>query len=159
VVCGFSPFQAGLLWAVQAVTALAAKPLMGRWSDRRGRHGLLFWGMFLCAIPFALIPWTQEFFLLLVLSMVFGLGEAVVTSSAAALVADLCGERQMGAAMGAFGTLFDVGHAAGPILAGLLVALSSDQDFRPAFAIIAALLVVAALAFRWGIAINDKGTN
>jgi len=158
VVCGFSPFQAGLLWAVQAVTALAAKPLMGRWSDRRGRHGLLFWGMFLCAIPFALIPWTQEFFLLLVLSMVFGLGEAVVTSSAAALVADLCGERQMGAAMGAFGTLFDVGHAAGPILAGVLVALSGDQDFRPAFAIIAALLLVAALAFRWGVAINKKGT-
>jgi len=151
VVCGFSPFQAGLLWAVQAVTTLAAKPLMGRWSDRRGRHGLLFWGMFLCAVPFALIPWTRDFFLLVVLCMVFGLGEAVVTSSAAALVADLCGERQMGAAMGAFGTLFDVGHAAGPILAGVLVALSSDQDFRPAFAIIAVLLAAAALAFRWGV--------
>jgi hypothetical protein len=29
--------------------------------------------------------------------------------------------------------------------------LSGDQDFRPAFAAIAALLVVAALAFRWGV--------
>jgi MFS family permease len=124
---------------------------MGRWSDQRGRHGLLFWGMFLCAVPFALIPWTREFSLLLALSAVFGLGEAVVTSSAAALVADLCGESELGAAMGAFGTLFDVGHAAGPILAGVLLALSGDQDFRPAFAIIAALLVVAALAFRWGV--------
>jgi MFS family permease len=151
VACGFSPFQAGLLWAVQAVTTLASKPLMGRWSDRRGRHGLLFWGMFLCAVPFALIPWTREFSLLLALSVVFGLGEAVVTSSAAALVADFCEESEMGAAMGAFGTLFDVGHAAGPILAGALLALSGDQDFRPAFAAIAALLVVAALAFRWGV--------
>ena len=157
VVCGFSPFQAGLLWAVQAVTTLASKPLMGRWSDRRGRHGLLFWGMFLCAVPFALIPWTREFSLLLALSMVFGLGEAVVTSSAAALVADLCVESEMGAAMGAFGTLFDVGHAAGPILAGALLALSGDQDFRPAFAAIAALLVVAALAFRWGV--TEKSTQ
>jgi MFS family permease len=150
VVCGLSPFQAGLLWAVQAVTTLASKPLMGRWSDRRGRHGLLFWGMFLCAVPFALIPWTREFPMLLALSVVFGLGEAVVTSSAAALVADLCEQSEMGAAMGAFGTLFDIGHAAGPILAGALLALSGDQDFRPAFAAIAALLVVAALAFRWG---------
>lgn len=151
VVCGFSPFHAGLLWAVQTVTTLAAKPLMGRWSDQRGRHGLLFWGMFLCAVPFALIPWTREFLLLLALSTVFGLGEALVTSSAAALVADLCGERGLGAAMGAFGTLFDIGHAAGPILAGALLALSGAQDFRPAFAVIAALLVVAALAFRWGV--------
>jgi MFS transporter, DHA1 family, multidrug resistance protein len=150
VVCGLSPFQAGLLWAVQAVTTLASKPLMGRWSDRRGRHGLLFWGMFLCAVPFALIPWTREISLLLALSVVFGLGEAVVTSSAAALVADLCEQSEMGAAMGAFGTLFDVGHAAGPILAGALLALSGGQDFRPAFAAIAALLVAAALAFRWG---------
>ena len=151
VVCGFSPFQAGLLWAVQSVTTLAAKPLMGRWSDQRGRRGLLFWGMFLCAIPFALIPCTREFPLLLALSAAFGLGEAVVTSSAAALVADLCGESELGAAMGAFGTLFDVGHAAGPLLAGMLLALSGDQDFRPAFAAIAALLVLAALAFRWGV--------
>jgi MFS family permease len=88
--------------------------------------------------------------MLLALSVVFGLGEAVVTSSAAALVADLCEQSEMGAAMGAFGTLFDIGHAAGPILAGALLALSGDQDFRPAFAAIAALLVVAALAFRWG---------
>lgn len=151
VVCGFSPFQAGVLWAVQAVTTLASKPMMGRWSDQRGRHGLLFWGMFVCAIPFALVPWTREFSLLLALSMMFGLGEAVVTSSAAALVADLCEESEMGAAMGAFGTLFDVGHATGPILAGALLALSSPQDFRPAFAVIAALLVVAAFAFRWGV--------
>ena len=154
VVCGFSPFQAGLLWAVQAVTTLASKPIMGRWSDRRGRHGLLFWGMFLCAVPFALIPWTREFPLLVALSMLFGLGEAVVTSSAAALVADQCSEHELGAAMGAFGTLFDIGHAAGPMLAGALLALTDAQDFRPAFALIAALLVVAALAFRWGVMIQ-----
>jgi len=42
--------------------------------------------------------------------------------------------------------------AAGPLLAGVLLELSADQDFRPAFAIIAALLVAAALAFRWGVA-------
>jgi DHA1 family multidrug resistance protein-like MFS transporter len=149
--CGFSPLQAGLLWAVQAVTTLASKPLLGRWSDRRGRHGLLFWGMFLCAVPFALIPWTREFPLLLGLSAVFGLGEAVVTSSAAALVADLCRERDLGAAMGTFGTLFDVGHASGPLLAGVLIAGLGREDFRPAFGIIAAILVAAAFLFRWGV--------
>jgi DHA1 family multidrug resistance protein-like MFS transporter len=45
-----------------------------------------------------------------------------VTSSSAALVADVCHAKNFGAAMGTFGTIFDVGHASGPILAGLLIA-------------------------------------
>jgi MFS family permease len=151
LVCGHSPLQAGLLWGVQTLTALASKPLMGRWSDARGRRGLLFWGMFLCALPFALIPWTRGFPLLLLLCAVFGLGEAVVTSSAAALVSDLAREGDLGAAMGAFGTLFDIGHAAGPLLAGALIAGLGGDAYRPAFALLAALLVLAALAFRWGV--------
>ncbi len=84
------------------------------------------------------------------LAALFGAGEAVVTSSAAALVADLCDERQLGSAMGAFGTIYDVGHATGPLLAGALIGLSGDQDFRAPFALIAAILVVSALAFRFG---------
>jgi MFS family permease len=107
--------------------------------------------MFLCAIPFALIPWTRSFAVLMLLSAIFGLGEAVVTSSAAALVADLCKESELGAAMGTFGTLFDVGHASGPLLAGALIAGLGREDFRSAFAIIAAILVVAAFAFRVGV--------
>ena len=79
----------------------------------------------------------QNFYLLLVTATVFGLGEALVTSSTAALVADICHERHFGTAMGTFGTIFDVGHAAGPIIAGLLLA---RMDYLPAFWILAALL-------------------
>jgi hypothetical protein len=50
--------------------------------------------------------------------------------------------------MGVFGTLFDIGHASGPILAGLMIGLSDGRDFRLAFACIAAILVVSALLFR-----------
>jgi MFS family permease len=150
-VVGLSAFQAGLLWGVQIVVTIAAKPVMGTLSDRYGRHPLIFWGMFLCAVPFALIPWFQNFPALLLLAALFGAGEAVVTSSTAALVADLCDERQMGSAMGAFGTIYDVGHATGPLLAGALIGLFGGQDFRAPFALIAAILVLSAFAFRLGI--------
>lgn len=53
--------------------------------------------------------------------------------------------------MGVFGTLYDVGHASGPIPAGLLIGLSNEQDFRAAFAIIASLLIFSALVFQIGI--------
>lgn len=152
MVCGFSAFQAGLLWGVQMATTVLTKPLMGRISDRHGRQSLLFWGMFVCAIPFALIPWFSSFSVLLLLSAIFGLGEAVVTSSAAALVADFCREDQLGSAMGTFGTIFDVGHASGPLIAGLLIGVvGSSTDYRIPFAIVASLLIIAAIIFRKGV--------
>ena len=61
-----------------------------------------------------------------------------MTSSTAALVADICQERHFGTAMGTFGTIFDVGHAAGPIVAGLLLA---RMDYLPSFWIMGAVLL------------------
>lgn len=148
MVLGYSEFQAGLIWGVQIFATVLAKPLMGKISDKHGRKPLLFWGMFVCALPFAVVPWVKDYSILLLLSLVFGLGEAIVTSSSAAMVADFCREDNIGSAMGVFGTLYDVGHATGPILAGLLIGLSNGQDFRLAFAIIAAILVISALFFR-----------
>lgn len=139
-VAGFSAFQAGLLWAVQVVTTMAARPLMGRTSDRLGRRPLILAGMVCCAVPFALIPFLSGFWTLMAACLVFGLGEALVTSSSAALVADLCRERHYGTAMGVFGTIFDVGHAAGPILGGLLV---GSLGYRPAFTLMALLLLAS----------------
>ena len=157
MVCGFSAFQAGLLWGVQMAATVLTKPLMGRMSDRHGRSGLLFWGMFVCAVPFALIPWFSSFTVLLVLAAIFGLGEAVVTSSAAAMVADFCREDHLGSAMGTFGTIFDVGHASGPLLAGFLIGIvGSGTDYRIPFAIVASLLIVAALVFRAGVNAEER---
>jgi MFS family permease len=135
---GLNVFQAGMLWGVQIVVTLIAKPLMGRISDRWGRRPLIAAGMLLCALPFALIPHLTGFVALMLAGMVFGLGEAFVTSSSAAMVADYCRARHYGAAMGVFGTIFDIGHASGPIVTGLLVAA---LGYGPAFALVAALLI------------------
>lgn len=157
IICGFSAFQAGLLWGVQIALTVLTKPLMGKISDRHGRQNLLFWGMFVCVVPFVLIPWFHGLPMLLVLSAIFGLGEAIVTSSAAALVADFCREDHLGSAMGTFGTIFDVGHASGPLLAGVLIGLTgSGTDYRLSFAIVALFLVLAAMAFRIGVRIQPE---
>ncbi|MBF0107673.1 MAG: MFS transporter [Magnetococcales bacterium] len=143
-VAGLSPFQAGLLWGCQVGTVLLAKPLMGRISDRRGRKSLILWGMVCCAVAIAMIPTQEGFMALLGPALLFGLGEALVTSSTAALVADLCREQHYGAAMGVFGTLFDVGHASGPILGGLLV---GAFGYQTAFAAMAFLMLLSLPVF------------
>ncbi|NLW82391.1 MAG: MFS transporter [Desulfovibrionales bacterium] len=144
-VAGLSAFEAGLLWAVQVVVTMLAKPVMGRVSDRYGRRPLIVAGLLSCALPFALVPHLMGFWALVPACLLFGFGEALVTSSSAAMVADLCKARHYGTAMGVFGTIFDVGHASGPILGGLLVgALGYGWGF-----FLMSLLLVAAIPWFW----------
>jgi MFS family permease len=143
-VAGLNEFQAGLLWGVQVLVTILSKPIMGRISDRYGRRPLIIVGMVLCALSFGAIPLLHQFYLLLITATFFGLGEALVTSSAAALVADICQERHFGTAMGTFGTIFDVGHAAGPIVAGLLLA---KLDYLPSFWIMGSALIASIPIF------------
>lgn len=143
-VVGLNEFQAGMLWGAQVVVTLIAKPLMGRVSDRWGRRPLIVAGLFLCAVPFMLIPHLTTFSSMLLACALFGFGEAFVTSSSAALVADFCHARNYGAAMGTFGTIFDIGHASGPIVTGLLIAA---LGYGTAFAIVGTLLIAAVPVF------------
>jgi MFS transporter, DHA1 family, multidrug resistance protein len=152
-VAGLNEFQAGLLWGVQVLTTILSKPIMGRMSDRWGRKPIIVLGMVLCAGSFAAIPLLKSFYLLMGTALVFGLGEAFVTSSTAALVADVCQEKHFGTAMGTFGTIFDVGHASGPILAGLLIA---RFDYFTSFLIMGAILIAAIPVFVLGV---DEGRS
>jgi MFS family permease len=121
-VAGLNAFQAGLLWGIQIFVTILSKPIMGKISDRYGRKPIIVSGMLLCAVSFAMIPLLKDFYLLMITAIFFGFGEAFVTSSSAALVADMCKEKHFGTAMGTFGTIFDVGHASGPMLSGFLIA-------------------------------------
>jgi MFS family permease len=112
-VAGLNEFQAGLLWGVQVLVTMLSKPIMGKTSDRYGRKPLIVSGMLLCAVSFGCIPLLKDFHSLLIAAIFFGLGEAFVTSSSAAMVADFCKEKHFGTAMGTFGTIFDIGHASG----------------------------------------------
>ena len=141
---GLNAGQVGLLFSVQAVTSFFSKPVMGRVSDRVGRQPLILAGLLICAVTFISMPHVGSFALLLVLSSGFGFGEAVVSSSSAALVADSSEFKRLGAGMGMQGTVMDIGHASGPLLAGLLIAHVSYQG---AFAVIAGLQILAAIAF------------
>ncbi len=141
---GLNAGEVGLLFSVQAVTSFFSKPIMGRVSDRVGRQPLIVIGLLICAATFISMPHVGSFAVLLLLSSGFGFGEAVVSSSSAALVADSSEFKRLGAGMGMQGTVMDIGHASGPLLAGLLIAHASYQG---AFAVIAGIQLLAAMVF------------
>lgn len=154
-VAGLNELQAGLLWGIQVLVTILSKPLMGRFSDSYGRRAIIVSGMILCAVTLGIIPLLEGFYPLLLTALFFGLGEAFVTSSSAALVADLCREKHFGTAMGTFGTIYDVGHASGPILAGVLVA---KLGYLYSFWIISALLLLAIPVFLLNVQLGIKET-
>jgi len=142
---GLNAGEVGLLFTIQSLTSFVSKPIMGRVSDRMGRQPLIMLGLLICAVTFVSIPHVSELALLLVLSAGFGFGEAVVSSSSSAFVADSSEFKTLGAGMGMQGTIGDIGHASGPLLAGVLIA---NMSYAGAFAIIAGFQVAAA-GFFW----------
>jgi MFS transporter, DHA1 family, multidrug resistance protein len=144
VAAGLNPGEVGLLFTVQAFTSFFSKPIMGRVSDQVGRQPLIIIGLLICAATFVSIPHVSLFLLLLLLSAGFGFGEAVVSSSSSALVADSSEFKTLGAGMGMQGTIMDIGHASGPLLAGILI---ERMSYSSAFGIIAGIQLVAAGVF------------
>lgn len=141
---GLNPGEVGLLFTVQSITSFCSKPIMGRISDRVGRQPLILLGLVICAATFVCIPLISGFAVLLVLSAGFGFGEAVVSSSSSAFVADSSEFKTLGAGMGMQGTIGDIGHASGPLLAGFLIA---NMSYVWAFATIAGIQLTAAVLF------------
>ncbi len=141
---GLNAAEIGMLFGVQALTSFVSKPFMGRVSDRGSRQPLIVSGLCLCGLMVMLIPHIQGYVILLLVAGAFGFGEAVVTSSTTALVADLSQGKGLGAGMGLRGTIMDMGHAGGPLLAGLLI----DQlGYGGGFFFIGIILLITATYF------------
>lgn len=148
---GLTLAEAGLLFGIQGLTSFLSKPVMGRISDQVGRRPLITLGLIVCGGTIMGMPQFTQFLPLFILAAGFGFGEAVITSSSAAFIADLAAPENVGAGMGLRGTIMDIGHASGPVLAGVLVAAIS---YTGAFMFIGTLQFLAAVGF-WLITVRQ----
>jgi len=141
---GLNDGAIAVVLALQLTVALLAKPFTGNLSDRLGRKPVIVLGLFASAVALPLIFRMTSFAGLVAVVPLLGLGVAAVTPATNALIADLVAARRLGTGMGVFGTIWDVGEAAGPILAGILI---GQIGYEPAFDVIAAIIAVVAVAF------------
>ncbi|WP_038058405.1 MFS transporter [Thiobacillus denitrificans] len=151
---GIPAWQIGVILGVQLVSIVFAKPVMGRLSDRVGRRRVILPGLLIGAVSVALLPYFPSFIGLSILSLAFGIGFATVTSSTAALVADLTRYGRYGSSMGVLRTVMDVGQSIGPVLTGFMV---GTAGYASAFTLLAAILVAAALLLGLLLKGVDKG--
>lgn len=102
--------------------AIFAKPYMGRVSDKIGRQIPIVFGCAVSGLPLLAIPFVTDFWVLLLLVLVYGFGFATVTASTPALITELAPKELVGTSMGFLGAIMDVGQTLGPIISGFILA-------------------------------------
>jgi len=141
---GMNASHIGILFSAQILAIAFTKPMMGRLSDRHGRKASIVLGLVFGSVSVACISIATGFVMFAVILMAFGLAMAVVTASTAAMVADLSRERAYGSSMGVLSSIMDVGHAAGPVVAGMIVA---TWGYRTNFISVGCFTLAAAILF------------
>jgi MFS family permease len=124
---------------------------MGRFSDRHGRPWQILVGALLgaaCIGGFALCGSLIPF---LVLSIFFGISMSTLTSATSAFIADLSPSAR-GSAMGILGSVMDIGHTTGPLVAGVVAG-----SFGYYFSFITAAAVLIGVALLFAVVIFRKG--
>lgn len=145
---GVSAFLAGAVVSVFALMRLIAAPGAGIAVNRIGERAVLATGLSIVAVSSAMAGFAQTYEQLLILRGVGGLGSAMFTVSAMALLLRTAGPTQRGRAAGAFQAGFLLGGITGPGLGGLVVGISIRAPFFLYAATLAAATVVALVFLR-----------
>jgi len=138
-------FSIGIVLGSQLAIIPILKPFMGRVSDRTGRRTPIVLGSLISAVSLALIPLTVHFPLLLLISVLYGLGFSMVTSSTPALVSELTAENLVGTGMGFLGTIMDAGQTLGPIITGFI--LTSRLGYSGSFTALTVIILATCAIF------------
>jgi len=85
---------------------------------------------------------SESLTVFLLAAPLLGVGVGGVTPVTNALIADLSSARRLGAAMGVFGTIWDIGEAAGPMIAGFLI---GDLGYATTFDVLAAVIALVTV--------------
>jgi MFS family permease len=144
-VARLSPFFLGIISGALLAMIPVTKPFMGRLSDKIGRRIPIVVGSLISVLALEAISFTTLFPLLLLISIAYGVGFSMVTSSTPALVSELAQGKLVGTSIGFLSTIMDVGQTLGPIITGLI--LATGLGYLGSFSILAVILLAACAIF------------
>lgn len=132
----FDHEQIGIITAIYPTVWGIGQLFTGKMSDHLSKKGMLFWGMLLQGVAILGLPFTDDFWLLAVISGILGLGTALVYPTFLATIAQATSPKQRAESIGTFRLWRDLGYAFGAVISGITADL---------FGIEWAILLIAGL--------------
>jgi MFS family permease len=126
---GVSALAASAVISAFALMRFVSSPFAGSWTNRFGERRVLAAGLAIVAVSSFFAGMAQDYVQLVLLRGVGGVGSAMFTVSAMALLLRVVDSTQRGQASAAWQGGFLVGGVAGPALGAILLAISIRAPF------------------------------
>ncbi len=116
----FSIEQIGIIVAIYPAVWGLGQLITGKMADHYSIKAMLFWGMFLQGIVLVFFAFTNNYLIFIVLSVLLGVGTAVVYPTFLAAIAGFTHPEQRAESIGVFRLWRDLGYAIGALLTGII---------------------------------------
>jgi DHA1 family multidrug resistance protein-like MFS transporter len=147
VSAGATGFHIALIFSVYALAKMFMSPLIGWWSDHRGRRELIIAGLGTCLTVSLCYLLTPGPLALIALRIIQGVGAALVRPISLAFIGDIAPARREAKTMGTFEMSFDSAQAVGPMIGGVVKDLAGFPGVFLSLAVLCLLSLLSALFF------------
>jgi MFS family permease len=151
----FNTENVGLIAAAYPTVWGLGQLFTGKMSDHYSKKAMLFWGMLVQGLAILGLPYSSNFWVLLSLSGILGLGTALVYPTFLATIAQATNPQQRAESIGTFRLWRDLGYAFGAIISGII---SDLFGLEYAIILIGVLTVASSLVihFRMPAHLSEK---
>jgi MFS family permease len=136
----------GILTAIYPTVWGIGQLLTGKMSDHYSKKSMLFWGMLLQGLAILFIPMSSDFYVLVSISVILGLGTALVYPTFLSTIAQATSPRQRAESIGSFRLWRDLGYAFGAVISGITADLFGVEY---AIFLIGGLTIVSSLIIKY----------
>jgi len=143
---GLSPTLTGILLAVNILIMSLLQLHAGKIADRFSRRVLVILGSIINIIFLALIPLTSNFWQLLGLCILGGLGGTASMPAASALIVEEGRKFGMGSTIAIFFVAMSIGLAIGPLVGGVI---TDAVNINSVFYFAAGMVLIGTTLFAW----------
>ena len=144
---GFNIEQIGIITAIYPTVWGLSQLLTGKLADTYCKRNLLFWGMLLQGIAILMIIFSNSITQYIVISVVLGIGTAIVYPTFLASIAEDTNPQQRAKSLGVFRFWRDLGYVIGALLTGMFTDLFS-MNFSIAFIAVLTILSSFVIIYR-----------
>jgi MFS family permease/rhodanese-related sulfurtransferase len=138
---GFGLEKIAVIVAVYPMVWGIGQLFTGKMADYLNKKSMLFWGMLIQGLTLLFLVFAQTYFHYIFLSVLLGLGTAIVYPTFLAGMADFTHPQQRAASIGVFRLWRDSGYAFGAILTGII---ADTLGILPSVVVIAIITIISS---------------